>query len=580
MLYDALIAPFTEFEFMRRALAAVIALALGAAPIGVFLMLRRMSLVGDAMAHAILPGAAIGFLVSGLNLFAMTTGGLIAGFTVAILAGLVARHTELKEDASLATFYLVSLALGVTIVSVKGTNIDLLHVLFGNILAMDDQTLLVIAFNATITLLVMAVIYRPLVIECVDPVFLRTVSRAGAPAHLAFLALVVINLVNGFHALGTLARRRADDPARRHRALLVARHHRHDLHRGRKRHCLGLCRAGAVVPDQNSLRSGDHPGRGRALSGVAVVRQCQWTGAAVVSRPASRGVVMVRFWLIALAMFAATGPARAADRLNVVASFSILGDFVRNVGGDRVNVTTLVGPNSDAHVYAPTPSDAKKVADAKLVFVNGLGFEGWLPRLVKSAGGKASVVTATTGMAPLKLGSEADPHAWQSVANAKIYVANIRDALAAVAPADAEAFKSNASAYLADLDALEREVREAIAKIPESRRKVISTHNAFGYFAAAYGVEFIAPLGVSTESEASARDIAKIITQVRAARIPAVFLENITDPRLMGRIAAETGARVGGTLYSDSLTGEKGDSPTYIAMVRHNIKALTSALSP
>ena len=204
MLYDALIAPFTEFEFMRRALAAVFALSLGAAPIGVFLMLRRMSLVGDAMAHAILPGAAIGFLVSGLNLFAMTTGGLIAGFTVAILAGVVARTTELKEDASLATFYLVSLALGVTIVSVKGTNIDLLHVLFGNILAMDDQTLLVIAFNATITLLVMAVIFRPLVIECVDPVFLRTVSRAGAPAHLAFLALVVINLVNGFHALGTL----------------------------------------------------------------------------------------------------------------------------------------------------------------------------------------------------------------------------------------------------------------------------------------------------------------------------------------------------------------------------------------
>ena len=204
MIYDALIAPFTEFEFMRRALAAVIALSLGGAPIGVFLMLRRMSLVGDAMAHAILPGAAIGFLLSGLNLFAMTAGGLIAGFAVAILAGLVARTTELKEDASLATFYLASLALGVTIVSIKGTNIDLLHVLFGNILAMDDQTLLVVAFNATITLLVLAVIYRPLVIESVDPLFLRTVSRAGAPAHLAFLALVVVNLVNGFQALGTL----------------------------------------------------------------------------------------------------------------------------------------------------------------------------------------------------------------------------------------------------------------------------------------------------------------------------------------------------------------------------------------
>ena len=204
MIYDALIAPFADFEFMRRALAGTIALALGAGAIGVFLMLRRMSLVGDAMAHAILPGAAIGFLLSGLNLFAMTAGGLIAGCLVAFLSGLIARFTELKEDASLATFYLVSLALGVTIVSVRGTNIDLLHVLFGSVLALDDSTLLLIAGNATITLIVLALIYRPLVLECVDPGFLRSVSRAGGPAHLAFLALVVLNLVSGFYALGTL----------------------------------------------------------------------------------------------------------------------------------------------------------------------------------------------------------------------------------------------------------------------------------------------------------------------------------------------------------------------------------------
>jgi zinc/manganese transport system permease protein len=204
MIVQALFTPFADFAFMRRALAAVIALSLGGGPIGVFLMLRRMSLVGDAMAHAILPGAAVGFLLSGLNLFAMMTGGLVAGFAVALLAGLVSRSTGLKEDASLATFYLASLALGVTIVSVKGTNIDLLHVLFGNILAMDDPTLLMVAVNATITLLVLAVIYRPLVVESVDPLFLRTVSRAGAPAHLVFLALIVINLVNGFQALGTL----------------------------------------------------------------------------------------------------------------------------------------------------------------------------------------------------------------------------------------------------------------------------------------------------------------------------------------------------------------------------------------
>lgn len=204
VIYDSLIGPFAEFEFMRRALAGTIALAFGAGPIGVFLMLRRMSLVGDAMAHAVLPGAAVGFLLSGLNTYAMAAGGLIAGFIVAVTAGLIARSTELKEDASLAAFFIISLALGVTIVSVKGTNIDLLHFLFGSVLALDDQTLILIAINATATLIGLAVIYRPLVLECVDPGFLRSVSGAGAIAHIAFLALLVINLVSGFHALGTL----------------------------------------------------------------------------------------------------------------------------------------------------------------------------------------------------------------------------------------------------------------------------------------------------------------------------------------------------------------------------------------
>jgi zinc/manganese transport system substrate-binding protein len=290
----------------------------------------------------------------------------------------------------------------------------------------------------------------------------------------------------------------------------------------------------------------------------------------------------LKAWLIFLALVAPAttlSPARAQDRLNVVASFSILGDFVRNVGGERVSVTTLVGPDGDVHVYTPAPADAKTIADAKLLVINGFGLEGWLPRLLQASGSKASIVTATHGIAPLKLGSDADPHAWQSVANAKIYVANIRDALAAADPADADVFKTNTENYLTKLDGLDREVRQAIAQIPPGRRKVISTHDAFGYFAAGYGIEFIAPLGVSTESEVSARDIANIITQVKKLGIPAVFLENISDDRLMRRISAETGARVGGTLYSDALTDEKGVAPTYIDMVRHNIKALTSALA-
>ena len=281
----------------------------------------------------------------------------------------------------------------------------------------------------------------------------------------------------------------------------------------------------------------------------------------------------------ALSLLSVILPARAQDKVHIVASFSILGDFVRNVGGERVAVTTLVGPNGDAHVYTPSPTDAKKIADAKLVVVNGLGFEGWLPRLVKSSGGKATVVTATQGIAPRKLDSHEDPHAWQSVANAKLYVANIRDALAKADPAGANAYKANAEAYLAKLAVLDDDVKAAVASIPEARRKVISTHDAFGYFAAAYGIEFIAPQGVSTDSEPSAKDIAVIITQLKLSKIPAVFLENIADPRLMRRIAAETGAKIGGTLYSDSLTAENGDAPTYIDMVRHNIKALTSALT-
>jgi zinc/manganese transport system permease protein len=204
MIYDALIGPFVEFEFMRRALAGAFILSLGGAPIGVFLMLRRMALMGDAMAHAILPGAAVGYLMFGLALLPLTLGGIAAGFVVALASGLIARFTALKEDASLAAFYLISLALGVIIVSMRGSNVDLFRVLFGTVLALDDPTLVLLGAITSVTLAALALFWRPLVLDCVDPGFLRSVSRSGAPAHLVFLALVVLNLVAGFHALGTL----------------------------------------------------------------------------------------------------------------------------------------------------------------------------------------------------------------------------------------------------------------------------------------------------------------------------------------------------------------------------------------
>ena len=214
----------------------------------------------------------------------------------------------------------------------------------------------------------------------------------------------------------------------------------------------------------------------------------------------------------------AVGPARAQQsqpRLKAIATFSILGDFVKNVGGDRIEVGTLVGANGNAHVYAPSPADAKKVAEANIVFVNGLGFEGWLERLVKASGTKAPIVVATKGIKPRERAGghdhdhgRADPHAWQSVANAKVYVTNIRDALIAADPSGKAAYDANAAAYLAKLDALEREVRDTIARVPADRRRVITSHDSFGYFEGAYGVVFTAPQGVSTEAEASAKDVA------------------------------------------------------------------------
>lgn len=292
--------------------------------------------------------------------------------------------------------------------------------------------------------------------------------------------------------------------------------------------------------------------------------------------------------LIASAPVAAQEPQakRAATKnaVTVVASFSILADLVRNVGGERVVVSALVGPNGDAHVYEPTPADSKRIAVATLVVVNGLGYEGWIDRLIAASGSKAPVVVASAGVTPRAGEGEhghaaEDPHAWQSVADAKRYVANIRDALIRIDPPGRDLYAANAASYIATLDALDAEIRRTLATIPADRRRVITGHDAFGYFGDAYGIAFLSPQGVSTEAEPSARDLARLITQIRAEKISAVFLENVIDPRLVRQIARETGVRIGGTLVSDALTGPGGPAPTYVALMRHNARTLAAALT-
>ncbi|MGQ0446220.1 MAG: metal ABC transporter substrate-binding protein [Beijerinckiaceae bacterium] len=278
-------------------------------------------------------------------------------------------------------------------------------------------------------------------------------------------------------------------------------------------------------------------------------------------------------------------PARAQvrEKLPVIATFSILADFTRNIGGDRIDVAALVGPNGDAHVYQPKPADAKGLGAARLIVVNGLGLEGWIDRLISASGAKAPVVVAAKGIDPQNMREEGrigpDPHAWQSIVNAKIYAANIRDGLISADPAGEAAYRANTESYVGKLDALEAEVLAEIAKIPQARRRIITTHDAFGYFRAAYGFRFIAPEGISTETEASASDVAKIIRQIKAEKIPAVFLENVTDPRLMRSIAEESGATVGGTLFSDALSPPDGPASTYIDMMQNNVRELAAALA-
>lgn len=293
-----------------------------------------------------------------------------------------------------------------------------------------------------------------------------------------------------------------------------------------------------------------------------------------------------------LALSAPPVKAQEAKPLQVVTSFTILADLVSQIAKDRARVTSLVGPGADAHVYRATPADAKAVKEAGLIIVNGLGFEGFMARLVKSSGTRAPVVTATTGIQALKAEEvghghghrhahdhgKPDPHAWQSIAAVKIYVANIRDGLTKVDPAGTASYSRNADSYFAELAALKAEIDKLFEPIPKDKRVVITSHDALAYFGREFGFTFEAVQGLSTEAEPSAKDVARIIRLAKEHKARAVFIENMTNPRTAERIAGEANVKIGGTLISDALTDEKGVAPTYIAMMRHNARMLAAAL--
>jgi zinc/manganese transport system substrate-binding protein len=284
-----------------------------------------------------------------------------------------------------------------------------------------------------------------------------------------------------------------------------------------------------------------------------------------------------------------------AAPLHVITSFSILGDITRQIAGPDAKVDTLVGPDGDAHEYEPTPADARALSSANMLVVNGLGFERWLPKLVKAAGFKGTTVVSSQGVTPRDFGGDAagvrdrgpadkaahtDPHAWQSLQNGVIYVRNIGDALAAADPAHADGYKQRAAAYTAKIEALDARVKKAFGELPPERRRVVTSHDAFGYFGDAYGMTFISAMGISTDAEPSAADVARIIGQIRQEKVPAVFLENVSSPRLAQQLARETGAKVGGTLYSDALAKPGLPAATYLGMFEWNLSQFMAALKP
>lgn len=291
---------------------------------------------------------------------------------------------------------------------------------------------------------------------------------------------------------------------------------------------------------------------------------------------------MKRFFApLILGWFAFVTPAFAAP-LNVVASFSILGDMVKEVGGDKINLKVLVGPDGDAHTFEPAPVNARELHDADLVFMNGLHLESWMEKLVKASDTKAKIIVASTGVVVREMDEDGktipDPHAWQDLANGAIYVRNIEAALSKADPADAATYQANAKVLLAHLAQLDKWTRTEIATVPADKRKVITTHDAFGYFGAAYGVTFLAPSGLSTEAEATAGSLGRLIDQIKHEKINALFIESMTDPRLMNTIARETGAKLGGELFSDALSPANGPAPTYPTMFENNVPKLVAAM--
>jgi ABC-type Zn uptake system ZnuABC Zn-binding protein ZnuA/ABC-type Mn2+/Zn2+ transport system permease subunit len=575
MLHALLVAPFETLGFMRSALVALLALALANGLVGTLLVLRRMSLDGDVLGHAVMPGAAIGFLYGGPSPTWLSLGGIASGLAVAALAGVLANGRS-RHDAGLVAFYVVALSLGVVLVAWRGSNVDVMRVLFGTVLAIDRRALVQIAVVASVIVLVIAALYRPLAVGAFDPAFLRAVGRRApyGAVFVVLVVLVVLVLVASFQAFGTLL---AVGPM-----LLPA--------------AAARCWGGGVA---TSMTLAIAFGLIASIAGLLISYHANLpSGPAIVLAGGllfGASLVATRTWRrVSVAVFAAmlmTAPGHADDRIRVVATFSVIGDMLANVAGDRIDIKTIVGAGGDSELYQPTAADVASVAASRAVFLNDLNdeFEPWLEPLLKQAAFKGVKVVVSRHVRTLtaeeehpvsgrQLPSAIDQHAWLDPRNGVIYVRNIADALARLDPLNASDYRTRAAAYTKQIQALDDWARKEIGGVSANQRRVLTSHDSLQYLANAYGIALLAVNGWTNNSEASAAELGKLAQRIRAAHVKALFLDSITDPRAMQRIAAETGAAIGGTLYGDSLSPAGGDADSYLEMLRHDVATLKAGM--
>ncbi len=600
--------PFLEFEFLSHALIASLILSVSAAPLGVFLLLKRLSLVGDALSHSILPGVAVGYFLFGFSLPGMTLGGFLAGVLILLISHWVSQKTNLKQETSFASFYLISLALGVLLISAKGSQVDLIHVLFGNLLALDRATLNLISGVAVLTVLFFTLSFKPLILEAFDREFylVKIMKYRGWRRSLLqsvpflFLIILVLNLVSSFHAIGTLLSLGLIIlPAASaslwvktigkliltsllisvtscYFGLLLSYHF--DLAVGPTVVvCIGVIYSVSLIirnPVINFFRTQTvfHNRRGGLMAKSAVL------------------VLLVSLWV--------THQLKAQEpkQFSVITSFSILQDLTRQIAPSDFKVSTLVEADQDAHTYQPKPSDLKRIQSAQLLILNGLDFELWIDKMLTANGFKEKKILATTGIKSLGQGISShghghdhknhgdhdhhgnlDPHAWQDPNNVLQYVTNIENALIGLSPSQEKEIREKAKNYRQQISEKHQSFKDKMATLPQTNRRVITSHDSFQYYGKAYGIEFLSAQGVSTESEPTAKNIARLIKQIRKEKIKCLFIETTSNPQLLDQINRETKTALGGKLTSDSLS--RTNPRTYLEMMDHNFQQIYGCLS-